>query len=223
MLDNKFLLIIAIAVIIFLILNCNSKPASAQKKALDIQDSEIPMSEHFVNTEDIAPSSVNVQGEVDESLVPKINITNDKPVAPEEDLASFYQDNLKGLDQEYEVRGKPADNRQDNYNTGYTLGVNTNDASYKSLGGVPDTNRLVSTDLLPKKSEDWFETPNVGTNIEDANLLADATFRGGVNTTHSTRKGMILDIRGNIPNPKINVSPWGQSSREASAGIGLCV
>lgn len=218
MLDNKFLLILAIAVIIFLILNCNTKPASVQRKALDVQDSEIPMSEHFVD--EPAPSNVE---QVNESLVPKLSIVNDGEINADEDLASFYEENLKGLDQEYEVKGNPESNLTDNYNQEYTLGVDVNDKSYKTLGGATDTNKLISDDLLPKKSEDWFENPTVGNNVEDANLLADATFRGGINSTHSTRKGMNLDIRGNIPNPKINVSPWGQSSREPSSGVGLCV
>ena len=220
MLDNKFLLILAIAVIIFLILNCNSKPVSVQRQALDVQDSEIPMSEHFVD--EPAPSNV-VENQVNASLVPKIDITNGGEVNTDEDLASFYEENLKGLENNYEVKGKPNSNLVDNYNQEYTLGVNVNDKSYKSLGGATDTNKLISDDLLPKKAEDWFENPSVGNNVEDANLLADATFRGGINSTHSTRKGMNLDIRGNIPNPKINVSPWGQSSREPSGGVGLCV
>jgi len=103
------------------------------------------------------------------------------------------------------------------------LGVNQNDGEFKELNNVPNDQKLISDDLLPKDSKDWFETPTVGIAIEEANLLANPEFLIGVNTVGSTRKNANLDIRGNIPNPKITVSPWNNSSYDPDNNMeGLC-
>lgn len=137
-------------------------------------------------------------------------------------LDSFYDYDLKGDDDvEQEIVGNGVV-PEDNYNNGYTLGVDLNDPEYKALGVVQNANKLVASDLLPKDKKDWFETPNVGTSIQDANLLADATFRMGIDTLGNYRKGMTIDPRGAIPVPKITVSPWNQSSRDADTTVGWC-
>ena len=55
-------------------------------------------------------------------------------------------------------------------------------------------NKRKKFEILPKKNESWFETPSVGTKIDDANLLADALFKVGVDTVGSTRKNPSYDI-----------------------------
>jgi hypothetical protein len=214
--SKEVILVVAIVVVIYLILDNSGK--STSKSALNNVDSEAPMTENY--TED---DLFNAPSVIQEDIFPTMIA---EPVVKEEtegDLADFYNDNLKGIDAEYKVSGSVAGLPTNNYTDNYTLGVNVDDVEFKNLGGVPDTNKLISDDLLPKKSEDWFETPNVGTSVEDANLLADALFRGGINTVGTTNKNANYDIRGNVPNPKIVVSPWNNSSYDPDNNMqGLC-
>jgi hypothetical protein len=75
--------------------------------------------------------------------------------------------------------------------------------------------KLNSNDLLPAKSDQkWFENPDVGIKIEDANLLSDAVQKVGVDTVGQTRKNPSYDIRGTVPCPKFQISPWNNSTTE---------
>jgi len=75
--------------------------------------------------------------------------------------------------------------------------------------------KLDSNDLLPVKSDEkWFENPDVGIKIEDANLLSDAVQKVGVDTVGQTRKNPSYDIRGTVPCPKFQISPWNNSTTE---------
>jgi hypothetical protein len=80
--------------------------------------------------------------------------------------------------------------------------------------------KLTSSDLLPGYSNDkWFDNPNVGVRVEDANLLADAVTKVGVDTVGQTRKNPAYDIRGTIPCPKFVVSPWNNSTIEPDINL----
>ena len=95
-------------------------------------------------------------------------------------------------------------------NTNYTLNVKDNPIEVK-----PKEDKLSSSDLLPGKSEQkWFENPDVGIKIEDANLLSDAVQKVGVDTVGQTRKNPSYDIRGTVPCPKFQISPWNNSTTE---------
>ena len=95
-------------------------------------------------------------------------------------------------------------------NSNYTLNVKDNPTEVKSK-----QDKLSSSDLLPVKSEQkWFENPDVGIKIEDANLLADAIQKVGVDTVGQTKKNPSYDIRGTVPCPKFQISPWNNSTIE---------
>ena len=95
-------------------------------------------------------------------------------------------------------------------NTNYTLDVKDNPMDVKT-----NQDKLSSSDLLPGKSEQkWFENPDVGIKIEDANLLADAIQKVGVDTVGQTKKNPSYDIRGTVPCPKFQISPWNNSTTE---------
>lgn len=219
--DNDLLIILAIAVIIFLILNC-----SAKKSAPVATTTESVPVEQFEETEELLePSQNDIAEQVEQQMTAPATPVVSAPAAATQPSTfdDFYNDDLKGGDREYDVQFNSNNTLAADYNQGYTLGVNMNDPEFKSLNNVPNDNQMISDDLLPKKSEDWFETPSVGVEIEDANLLADALFRSGVNTVGSTRKNANYDIRGNIPNPKIVVSPWNNSSYDPDNNLdGLC-
>lgn len=104
----------------------------------------------------------------------------------------------------------------------YTLNVNINDPinSRFAQQSSQEKPKLTSNDLLPgKPTEKWFETPDIGTRIEDANLLSDAIMKVGVDTVGQTRKNPSYDIRGTIPCPKFAVSPWNNSTYEPDINI----
>mgnify|MGYP003385910659 FL=1 len=212
MMDNNLLLIFPIAVVIFLILNFNTKKEETAAPA-----------EHFEESEPVKPVQNIVSQVMDQVMQKPVPVANDEPVQRDE-LSGFYEDNLKGEGKEYSIKSnslQPA--HLAGYDEGYTLGVNQNDGEFKELNNVPNDQKLISDDLLPKDSKDWFETPTVGIAIEEANLLANPEFLIGVNTVGSTRKNANLDIRGNIPNPKITVSPWNNSSYDPDNNMeGLC-
>jgi hypothetical protein len=95
-------------------------------------------------------------------------------------------------------------------NNDYTLNVKDNPMDVNKKG-----DKLTSGDLLPGKSnEKWFENPDVGIKIEDANLLSDAVQKVGVDTVGQTRKNPSYDIRGTVPCPKFQISPWNNSTTE---------
>ena len=209
--NKDVILIIAIVVVVFLILNYSN---GSQKK-VEVE----PTTENFMSEDVFAPASAL---EESPELVQE-RVIKDQPADTEDNLGDFYEDNLKGSG-DYEVTGDNSKAPLSNYDGNYDLGVDLADPQFKALGAVPDSNKMISDDLLPKKKEDWFETPNVGTNVEDANLMADALFRGGVNTLSNINKNPCLDIRGDIAVPKINVGAFnGSSYMPGSKTQGLCV
>lgn len=80
-------------------------------------------------------------------------------------------------------------------------------------------------DYLPQEiEEDWFdiEPLNCTKKISGTHLI-HPKYHMGVNTVNSSLKNATHDIRGDIPNPKINVSPFMNSSIEPDTNLrGLC-
>jgi len=234
MFNSNLLLLIAIAVVIFLIFNLNSN-----KSILNLLNSPSPSpshKEHFNNYENFenvqnAPSEYHnslSEENIIKNVLTKINppqiIQNTPSFISENTLNNQFNNNLKGSPTN--VGNIDTDARYAaEYGDSYNLGVNTKDpnlAKYMAQAPVEKQN-LISDDLLPKQNESWFETPNVGTKVDDANLLADALFKVGVDTVGSTRKNPSYDIRGTISNPKFPISPWNNSSYEPDNNLkSLC-
>lgn len=77
------------------------------------------------------------------------------------------------------------------------------------------TKNFNAKDFLPQEiNEDWFNTDltKAQNEIDQATLIDISKFCQGVDTVGQSLKNPSYDIRGNIPNPKINVSPWMNSS-----------
>lgn len=103
-----------------------------------------------------------------------------------------------------------------------TLDVNMSDPANTRYANQMGESRpkLTSSDLLPGYTNDkWFDNPDVGIRVEDANLLADATSKVGVDTVGQTRKNPAYDLRGTIPCPKFVVSPWNNSTIEPDINL----
>lgn len=77
--------------------------------------------------------------------------------------------------------------------------------------------------LLPNEYEDdWFEPLLTTKKIRGTHLLHPKVHMG-VNTVGSSLRNGTHDLRGDIPNPKINVSPWNNSTIEPDTNIkGIC-
>ena len=79
--------------------------------------------------------------------------------------------------------------------------------------------------MLPQEIEgDWFDVePLLTTKKIKGTHLIHPKVHMGVNTVGSSLKNGSLDYRGDIPNPKINVSPWNNSTIEPDTNIkGIC-
>jgi len=78
--------------------------------------------------------------------------------------------------------------------------------------------------MLPQETEDWFDTvPLQSTKkIQGTHLLHPKTHMG-VNTVGSSLKNATHDMRGDVPCPKISISPWGNSTIEPDTNMrGFC-
>jgi hypothetical protein len=241
MIDNNLILLIAIGIVVFLIMNLNNdkshKKSSRSPKSYDKYDTydryesdsdahSDRYDEHFEQAP--APSSTQVQTVVTSSQpVPSpVAAPASSSPSPSDSLNAQYNSNLKGSPSPTGFASNSTNIFGADYGQGFTLGINSKDPALARFisQAPPQKTPLISDDLLPKKSENWFETPSVGTKIDDANLLADAIFKTGVDTVGSTRKNPSYDIRGNIPNPKFPVSPWNNSSYEPDNNLrGLCL
>ena len=242
MLDNNLILLIAIGVVVFLIINLNAtKSASKSAKKSSRQQKPEKLEKYYENTDydNIENTDYyNIENFESKDSQPlyqlppasasaPYGILNNAPSpASGSELNTLYNSNLKGspspgFDSNITNVGNAA-----NYGQGYNLGINNSYprlSKFTSQGPVQKT-PLISDDLLPKKTENWFENPSIGTKIDDANLLADAVFKTGVDTIGSTRKNPSYDMRGNIPNPKFPISPWMNSSYEPDNNLrGLCI
>lgn len=103
-----------------------------------------------------------------------------------------------------------------------TLDVNMTDPGLaKFAKQAPDARpKLTASDLLPGYSKDsWFDNPDVGIKVEDANLMADALSKIGVDTVGTTQKNPSYDLRGTIPCPKFVVGPFNNSTIEPDINL----
>jgi len=79
--------------------------------------------------------------------------------------------------------------------------------------------------MLPHDTnEDWFDTVPLQTTKKIAgDRLLHPKVHMGVNTIGNSHRNGTHDLRGDIPNPKINVAPWNQSTIEPDTNIrGIC-
>jgi FtsZ-interacting cell division protein ZipA len=80
-------------------------------------------------------------------------------------------------------------------------------------------------ELLPQEVEkEWFDIePLQDTKNIDSTHLIHPQWNLGRNTIMSSLKNATHDIRGDIPNPRINVSPWNNSTIEPDTNLkGFC-
>lgn len=77
--------------------------------------------------------------------------------------------------------------------------------------------------VLPQEFEDWFDVvPSQMTKKIKGTHYIHPKIHMGINTVGSSNKNGSLDIRGDVANPQISVSPWNNSTIEPSISRGLC-
>lgn len=77
-------------------------------------------------------------------------------------------------------------------------------------------------DFLPKEiNNDWFNTDltKAQNEIDQLTLIEISRFCQGVDTVGQSMKNASRDIRGTVPNPKIVVGPWMNSSYDPDTNI----
>jgi len=81
------------------------------------------------------------------------------------------------------------------------------------LAGVIPTGELTADELLPKGDANLFSAahPQGDGFLAERNFLTSG-FHIGINSQSSTLKNASLDLRSEPPNPRVQVSPWLQTS-----------
>jgi hypothetical protein len=91
------------------------------------------------------------------------------------------------------------------------LGENPSNANnvYKDPTACFKRDRLTATDLLPTEaSSKWAQiNPSSSGELSDQNFLT-AGYHVGINTVGQTMRNANLQLRSEVPNPQVAVSPW---------------
>lgn len=200
--DNNLILIVAIVVVIFLIVSINNKKHHKKYSTNNVNN----CTENFDQYSAPAPAP---------APAPYANLVYDPKNLNTYDNQESNKFNPYTPSAEFTAEA----------GQGFNLGVDSKDPNLQKYfsQAPPQKAPIISDDLLPKKNENWFETPTVGSKLDDANLLADAIFKVGVDTVGNTKKNPSYDIRGTIANPKFPISPWNNSSYEPDNNLrSLC-
>lgn len=97
-------------------------------------------------------------------------------------------------------------------------------STYKTQQKKFSTNDLMDADkLLPQEvNKDWFDTMPEPIKVKNRHLI-NISKPVGVDTIGSSMKIACRDLRGNIPAPKMVVSPWLSTSVEPDlSNVGFC-
>mgnify|MGYP001085412789 CR=1 FL=1 len=80
------------------------------------------------------------------------------------------------------------------------------------VGGVK---QIDPSELLPRdENSEWAALNPIGSgDLQNVNLL-QAGHHSGINTVSSSLRNASMDIRGDIPNPQVQVGPWNQTTIE---------
>lgn len=250
--SNTILIIIAVIAIIFAIyyLNRNNDQPIPNNGTIDslIQESEQPFEKTRINTlvnknittntpnisRPISPQAINTRrsddmsnNAVDELIMQydtdSTPFGNNDCVSPSDPMADSYGP-FRGYGEKRQINLKKMEMpfSDDDYDG--------RDFSYKkkafSRRTPEDIKDLFDIDkMLPKEIEaDWYDTVPLECTkkLSGTNLIHPKTHMG-VNTVGSSMKNATHDIRGDVPNPKLYVSPWNISSIEPDTNIkGLC-
>lgn len=195
-----FLIVLAVATLIVLIMRYNNKQGFLDSEGFYDADDDFLMLQNDILPKGTKPNTVsNVAlttrppSYMSRAPMP----TPSSPVAP----AQPYLESDTGA--EY-----TAVNYTDSYN-------HTNEHFQAPADSFPK-DKLTADDLLPKDAANskWSQVNPAGQgSVKDQNFL-QAGYHVGLNTTQGTMKNANLQLRSDPPAPKMLVSPWLNSSYE---------
>ncbi len=207
-----FLIILAVATLVVLIMRYNKKSGFLDSEGfyetddefLKLQDAILPKSTR-PNMRDSVANVVPTATPSASQSVPSAGVDNILPTAtPSRDAADVVA-------QPYLENEQNADYQAVNYTASSADGDGQelpNDAFPKD--------KLTADDLLPKDAANskWSQVNPAGQgSVKDQNFL-QAGYHVGLNTTQGTMKNANLQLRSDPPAPKTLVSPWLNSSYE---------
>ena len=231
--DNNFLLIILIGIIIFWIININTKtkPKNSLEKfgstqsPLLLQNSNIItntspniLTQPKSSSENKSTSSTSSTSSQDllvkpPNQNPTNNISSFNSMAKQyigDDKQVMYSSISSDTSKQSAILSKIDDS--------FMLLPSNNmpDPKFDKVISKDKPRPVLSTgDLLPKdENKDWFQVPNSKFNLMQAVDLEVPEIKIGIDTVGQSRKNATYDLRAAPPNPKFVVSPWSNSTIE---------
>ena len=227
--SNILLAILIVVILIILVYYLNKNNKSAKIKSVDHFNNVAQNSTRDSTRNTVARRPVVNSGEMSDSIIDALlskhdiagDITGDvdisnSPMATDADfnsLSQTKQDFLRSFDEPmYEEECDPRD-----------FHYKKNKFTKRTPDDIKDLFDV--NKMLPQETEDdWFDDIHMKTakHINNTHMIHPKKHIG-IDTIGSSHKCSIRDIRGDIPNPKISVSPWNNSTIEPDVyARGLC-
>jgi len=225
--DNNFLLIILIAIILFWIININTKTKNNLEN-FGTTPSPLLTQTNNISSDNSIPSYTQSKTSL-ENKSSNINQNTEILVKPPSQPSTNSADSFNSMAKQY-----ISDDKQVMYSNLSSMDKQNGllskiDDSFMLLpsNNMPDPKFdkviskekprpvLATGDLLPKdENKDWFQVPNSKFNLMQAVDLEVPEIKIGIDTVGQSRKNATYDLRAAPPNPKFVVSPWSNSTIE---------
>ena len=189
--ENKTTTIVLVVIAVILMYQLSNKKATTE----GLEEVEIPI-------EEVPASQTQTVSEVSDTPAPISQTTT-------QNWQSYYDTGnsvLQPMTESHSVSGY------------------SGSSAYGSFGGtgnneMSDEQLMNSENYLPQQTtNDWFNVLEEPTSIKNRHLIT-ASKLIGVNTIGTSKRNASRDLRGNIPAPKIQVSPWNNSSIDPDMNI----
>ena len=226
--DNNFLLIILIAIILFWIININTKTKNNLEN-FGITPSPLLTQTNKISSDNSIPSYTQSKTSLENKSSSNTNQNTDLLIKPPSQPSTNSADSFNSMAKQY-----ISDDKQVMYSNLSSMDKQNGllskiDDSFMLLpsNNMPDPKFdkviskekprpvLATGDLLPKdENKDWFQVPNSKFNLMQAVDLEVPEIKIGIDTVGQSRKNATYDLRAAPPNPKFVVSPWSNSTIE---------
>ena len=173
---------------------------------------------HLSNKKTSKEGLEEVETPVEESPVEEIVVSEPQTVV--DSPAPVVQTTTQNWQSYYDTGNSVLQSMTESHTvSGYSGGSVYGSFSGTGNNEVSDEQLMNSNNYLPQEtSNDWFNVLEEPTSIKNRHLIT-ASKLIGVNTIGTSKKNASRDLRGNIPAPKIQVSPWNNSSIDPDMNI----
>jgi hypothetical protein len=231
--DNNFLLIILIGIIIFWIININTKTKNNLEKFGETQSPLLSQTSKVTSSTSPNIYTLSKTSPQDRAFSNNVNFNPNQDLLvkpPSNQNPSDLVNSYNSIAKQYVGDDKQVMYSNISSATDKQSGLLSKiDNSFMLLpsNNIPDVkfNKVMSKDqprpvlgsgdLLPKdENKDWFQVPNSKFNLMQAIDLEVPEIKIGIDTVGQSRKNATYDLRAAPPNPKFVVSPWSNSTIE---------